>query len=85
MKAKIKSGGHLLFTEGASNKWDNVKDEMIINFMDRYIFFSFYQHKNHLHIGTSAGDIDIVFTGEAPVLEFDSYVKDQLILKVKNG
>lgn len=70
-----------LFTEGASNDWSDIKDNIIINFMRKYTFESFKQEDNHLLIND--GIIDIVFTGEVPQLEFDSFCKDQLILKIK--
>lgn len=82
MKAKIKSGNQILFSEGYSNKWDKITDCMIINFMNKYTYNSFKQVKNHLFIDTTEGEIDIVFTGEVPKLEFDNFCKDQLVLKV---
>lgn len=88
MKAKIRKGHEILHTEGYSNKWDNdhfthwTGPRMIINFMNKYSYVSFKQKKNHLLIDTTEGEIDIVFTGETPKLEFDSYCKDQLILKL---
>ncbi len=82
MKAKIKTGGNLLFSEGCSNKWDKITDCMIINFMNKYTYNSFKQVKNHLFIDSTEGEIDIVFTGEVPKLEFDNFCKDQLVLKV---
>ena len=81
-KAKVKSGQHLLFTQGFSNKWSDIKDKMIVNLIDKYTYLSFSQKKNHLFIETTLGKIDIVFTGEPPKLEFESYCKDQLILKI---
>ena len=83
MKAKIKTGENLLFSEGASNNWNDLKDEIIINFMNRYTFDSFRQTKNYLEIFTTEGNIKIVFSGEVPILEFGHYEKDQLILKIK--
>jgi hypothetical protein len=80
MKAKIKTGDELLFSEG--NNWNNINDSMIINFMNRYTYNSFKMVKNHLIIDTTEGDVDIVFTGEIPELEFESFCKDQLVLKV---
>jgi hypothetical protein len=82
MKAKIKKGHQILFSEGCSNKWDNIKDYMIINFMNKYSYNSFKQVKNHLLIDTTGGEIDIVFTGETPILEFNYFCKDQLVLNV---
>ena len=82
MKAKIKNGEQILFTEGFSNKWDNITDCMIINFKNKYTYISFKQLKNHLFIDTTEGEIDIVFTGEIPKLEFEHFEKDQLVLNV---
>lgn len=82
MKAKTKSGITLLFTKGASNDWSDLKDEMIINFMNKNTYIGFHQTHNHLEIFTVDGNIDIVFTGEVPILEFDHYEKDQLVLKI---
>lgn len=82
MKAKIKSGNHILFSEGYSNKWDKLIDCMIINFMNKYTYNSYKQFKNHLFIDTTEGIVDIVFTGDIPILEFECFCKDQLILKI---
>ena len=82
MKAKIKSNNKILFSEGSSNKWDKITDSMIINFMNKNTYNSFKQLKEHLLIDTTEGEIDIVFTGEVPKLEFDNFCKDQLVLKV---
>ncbi len=81
MKAKIKSGGELLFTAGCSNDWRSLKEDMIINFRDKYTYVSFKQKRNHLYIKTTDGEVDIVFCGEVPKLVFDSFCKDQLILR----
>ena len=82
MKAKIKSGHDLLFSEGYSNDWDDLETDMIINFHDRWLYIGFLQKRNTLHIYTEKGNISIVFTGEVPKLEFDHYEKDQLVLKI---
>jgi len=82
MKAKIRSGDKILYSEGCSNKWDKIDDCMIINFMNKYTYISFKQVKNHLFIDTTEGEIDIVFTSEIPKLEFYRYNKEQLVLKV---
>lgn len=39
MKAKVKKGSDLLFSEGYSNKWNDIKTKMIINFMDKTLTF----------------------------------------------
>jgi len=78
MKAKTKTGDNLLDV----NKWD-FDNKMMINFKAKGTFDGFYQDENHLMICTLwARPIDIVFTGETPTLAFESYDKDQLILKV---
>ena len=82
MKAKLKYGGEELFSEGQSNNWDNIEDTMIINFSKKGTYQTFVQIKNRLVIKTTRGYISIVFTGETPVLKFESYCKDQLVLKV---
>lgn len=84
MKAKIKTGDHILFSQGCSNNWNKITDSMIINFADKYTYVSFRQIKNHLLINTTAGEIDIVFTGNVPELKFEGFCKDQLILAVIN-
>jgi hypothetical protein len=82
MKAKVKSGDHLLFTKGYSNKWDNLKDKMIINFLNKNTYINFKQKDNHLFIETTEGMVDIVFTGEIPELTFDHFEKEQLVLNI---
>lgn len=82
MKAKIKSGHKLLFTLGASNDWSSIKDKMIINLADKGTYEGFHQTDNHLEIFTTNGNVDIVFPGNVPQLEFDHYEKDQLVFKI---
>lgn len=81
MKAKVKAGKELLFNEG--NHWNNLKDNIIINFNDKNIYKRFKQKDNHLLIFTTKGLINIVFCSEVPTLEFNNYEKDQLILNIK--
>jgi hypothetical protein len=83
MKAKIKEGEELLFSQGASNNWKDLKDEIIINFNDKGTFISYRQKKNRLIISTLVGTVVIVFTGAIPVIDSGSYNKDQLILNFK--
>ena len=82
MKAKIKSGHDILFTLGVSNEWKDIGKEMNINFKWKYTYIGFKQYKNHLLIDTTDGQVDIVFTSIIPKLEFYSFCKDQLTLKV---
>lgn len=83
MKAKIKKGQDLLYTKGHSNNWNDLNNEMIINFINKYTYLTFKQINNHLIIETTEGNIDIVFTGEVPKLAFDHFEKDQLVLKIQ--
>jgi len=78
MNAKIKSGGHLLHV----NNWNNLKRQMVINFAEKNTYLSFRQRKNRLEIETTVGWVDIVFTGAVPVVTFNQYEKDQLILSL---
>lgn len=80
MKANIKTG----FKSLTSKKWNDIKEAMIINFTDKNTYISFTQKRNHLLIDTTEGEIDIVFSGDIPKLNFESFCKDQLILKVIN-
>ena len=84
MKAKVKLGDHILFTKGCSNKWDNLKDKMIINFSNKNTYINFKQKDNRLLIETTKGLVDIVFTGEVPKLVFDHFEKDQLVFTILN-
>ena len=83
MKAKIKKGQDLLYIKGHSNNWNDLNNEMIINFINKYTYLTFKQINNHLIIETTEGNIDIVFTGEVPKLAFDHFEKDQLVLKIQ--
>ena len=84
MKAKIKKNKELLFCKGVSNDFSEIAEKMIINFNDKGIYLSFKQCKNHLLINTTKGEIDIVFTGSVPILSFESYCKNKLVLADKN-
>ena len=58
-------------------------DLFIINFRDKYTYLSWKQAKtNHLLIETTQGQVDIVFTGEVPILSFNHFEKNQLVLNV---
>jgi hypothetical protein len=83
MKAKIKSGGEMLFSQGFSNNWNDLEDTMIINFADKYTYKSFKQKGRQLLIETMDEEVVIIFPGDIPVLEFESFCKDQLVLKIK--
>jgi len=83
MKAKLKNGGHLLFSEGCSNRWNSLGEEMIINFAEKYTYKDYTLLKNRLTVRTIFGIVDIVFTGTPPkALLFVGYEKNQLILKI---
>lgn len=83
MNAKIKLGSELLFTQGASNDWRKLTDKIIINFASKYTYLSYVVFENRLTIKTTEGEVLIVFSSHV-LLEFDSYTKDQLILKINN-
>ena len=78
MNFRIKKGKELISDE----ELFIYKNELIINFWERYSYIDFKQYKNHLIINTSEGELDVAFTGEIVKLEFSSYCKDQLVLKV---
>lgn len=83
MKAEIKKGHDILFSEGHSNDWNDLGDLMIVNFMNKLTFKGFEQKGDRLLIETTEGEIDIVFTGEIPTLEIEYYCKDQLVFRTK--
>lgn len=78
MNFRIKKGKELISDE----ELFIYKNELIINFWERYSYIDFKQYKNHLIINTSGGELDVVFTGEIVKLELSSYCKYQLVLKV---
>lgn len=80
MNCKVRKGQNLLFMAGC--RFYRLVDTLIINFNNKYTFESFTQKTNHLLIKTIEGEIDIVFTGEIPILRFDDFCKDQLVLKI---
>ena len=82
MKAKIRKGQEFLSKQGHCICWNNLSNDMIINFISKYTYLSFIQINNHLIIETTEGQIDIVFTGEVPKLQFDHFEKDQLVLRI---
>lgn len=83
MKAKVRKGGEHLFLQGHSNNWKKVKDTLIVNFNNRNTYLNFRQENNHLLLETTEGEVDIVFTGEIPIVIFDHFCKDQLVLKIR--
>lgn len=88
MKAKVKKREDLLLMKGASNNWSKLKDEIIINFLDKntYIDFKAFPKENILKIYTTRGNVEIVFTSEFPkTVEEESYTKDQLILRITSN
>lgn len=84
MKAEIKKGHKILFSEGHSNDWSDLGDVIIINFMNKYTFKGFKQNEHHLLIDTTEGDVEITFLEGTPNLSLESYCKDQLVLKLKS-
>lgn len=83
MKAKVRKGSEFLFSQGQSNNWKNLKDEMTVNFKFKGTYKDFRQKKNHLYLECTKGQVDIVFTGEVPYITFQSYEKDQLVFKLE--
>ena len=85
MKLKVKHGGHLLSISEPDGKIACYNQKFIIVFINKYTYRSFCQHKNHLFIDTTEGEVDLVFTGIVPRLDFDYFCKDQLVLTVIQG
>ena len=81
MKAKVKKGFAILFLP--ERGLTCVDDTFIVNFYNKNTYLSFRQKGNHLILHTTEGEVDIVFTGETPNLRYDSFCKDQLILKIR--
>lgn len=79
MNLKIKKGSEFL----THTNLTNIKDELIVNLASKGSYLSYRQVYNHLLIDLDGGFIDLVFTGETPVVVFESYEKDQLIFKLK--
>ena len=84
MKAEIKKGHDILFSEGYSNDWNDLGDLMIVKFINKLTFKGFEQKGNLLLINTTEGEVNIIFTEEVPVLEIESYHKDQLVFRTKS-
>lgn len=85
MKLKLKSGESLLFNCKNGDIIDCFRQRFIINFADKNTYLSFRQKQNHVLIETTGGEVDLVFTGVVPILEYDSFCKDQLVIKVIQG
>tara|TARA_B110000858_G_C17379651_1_gene283232 strand:+ start:259 stop:510 length:252 start_codon:yes stop_codon:yes gene_type:complete len=79
MRCKIKNGEEHLFMGGFYEKWKTKRNTMIVNFKDKETYLGFKQKKNHLLIDTINGEVDIVFCGEVPKLQFNNYEKDQVV------
>ena len=77
MKLKIKQGIELLSSHHESG------NTIIINLIHRWRYLSFKQKGNHLIVKTTDGELDFVFTGETPKVEFESFEKDQVIFRTK--
>lgn len=87
MKAIIRQGEHLLFLSGASgHNLLDIKDTLIINFYERYIYdgFKFFKKMNALVVYTSGDNVDLIIRFSSPVdyVIFDHFCKDQLVLKI---
>lgn len=84
MTAKCKFGKELLFTQGESNKWKDIKDEIIINLDDKWTYKEYkFSKYNKLTITTTKGIIIIVFSSNLESCKFDGQEKDQLYFKIK--
>ena len=80
MKLKIKKGSDLVSSFWFSDRHDNI---LVINLNNRWSYKDFKQWKNHLLIYTEQGDVDFVFTGEIPKLEFETQNKEQITFNIK--
>jgi hypothetical protein len=80
MKAIVKRGEELLFMEG--NHWENLKDEFIINFKNKWTFLSNTFKKNTLIIETTEGQVQITFSAPVLMVRVEQYDKDQLIYEI---
>lgn len=75
MKAKCKTGCNLL----SSNNWSNLKDTLIVNFVNKWTYIDFKQKENILKIYTTRGNIEITF---APKLEYINETENQVVFKI---
>ena len=78
MNLKVKKGGEFL----THTHLTNLTDELIVNLASKGSFLAYRQVYNHLLIDLDDGVIDLVFTGETPIVVLESYEKDQLIFKL---
>lgn len=78
MNLKVKKGGEFL----THTNLIDLKDELIINLSSKGSYVAHKQDRNHLLIAVTDGIIDLVFTGETPIVILESYEKDQLIFKL---
>lgn len=78
MKAKCKTGCNLLST----NSWSNLKDTIIINFVNKWTYIDFKQKENILKIYTTRGNIEITFTSDIPKLEYNNEKENQVVFKI---
>lgn len=89
MRAIIKQGENQLFLSGwAGKNLQDIKDIIILNFNERYVYdgFKFYKKINTLIVRHTEDEEDLVITFSGPVedITFSTYCKDQLILNVKH-
>jgi len=85
MKLKLKSGESLLFNCKNGDVIECFRQRFIVNFADKNTYLSFRQKQNRVFIETTGGRVELVFTGVVHSLEYDSFCKDQLILKTIQG
>ena len=83
MKGILKKGKELLFSEGFSNDWSNLNDEIIINFLNKWTYQSFkFSKGNKLTIQTTEGIVVIQFSSNLENIKFEYNEKDQLGFKL---
>ena len=83
MNLKIKQGKEHMFLPGTHLK--NLTEDLIINLNQKWNYEGFTVKRNHLIIQLNEGIIDLVFTGEVPIVTFESYEKDQIIFNLRKG
>ncbi len=85
MKLKVKSGKHLLSISDETGTVVCHNQHLYITFIDNCVYISFRQKQNRVLIETTGGRVELVFTGVVHSLEYDSFCKDQLVLKAIYG
>lgn len=83
MNLKIKQGKEHIFLPGTRLK--NLTGDLIINLNEKWNYEGFTIKRNHLIIQLNGGTIDLVFTGEVPIVTLENYEKDQIIFNLRKG